>query len=109
MKKKPSRRGTPMTGIDTILPIVGQQLNLDTKVQEWAVMALWAQHVPEPYRSHTKAVKIKRTGHKTTMLVKATNAAVASQLTFQLDTWRQTLNQYERETGIHLDAIQLVL
>ena len=107
--KKPKRQGTPMTGIENILPIVGQQLNLEAKVQEWAVLALWAQLLPEPYCSHTKAVKIKRTGPKLTLLVKATNAAVASQLTFQLESWRQKLNDYARETGIHLDAIQLVL
>ncbi len=105
-RKKPARVGELRSLVD-ILPAVSEALQLDRKVQEMALLALWPQLVGATYAAHTRAVALKKRGDKFTLLVKVANAALASDLSFQLPVFLEALNRYQPQTGYRVDAIQL--
>lgn len=106
--RKPVRPGT-LKALADVLPAVSDQLHLDRKVQEMALLALWPQLVGASYAAHTRAMALKKRGDKQTLLVKVANAALASDLSFQLPVLQEALNRYEPQTGLKVDAIHLMV
>lgn len=106
---KKRRRKGDAESLSAILPAVGKALNLDKKIQEWAVLSLWAQVVDEPFREKTRALKIRFSERRNHLLVWASNSAVAAELAFHLENYRQKLNAYGSQTGISIHRIDLHL
>lgn len=111
-RKKNKRVGSLSTLAD-ILPALCQDLDLDKKVNELALMALWPKQVAgiagQVAADHSKAVRLKKQGHQTTLLVRVSNAAMASELSFQVPAIKEALNKFSPQTGLTVDQIQLTV
>lgn len=105
--KRKKRLSGPAEQIAQILPAVGRQMNLDKKVQEWSVLSLWEKIIDAPFRGKTQALKIKSTGNRNSLLVKAANAAVAAELTFYLETYQNRINAFTPQTGLVIHRIEI--
>lgn len=103
-KKRASR---PIESVSQVLPTVGRQLHLDQKVQEWSVLALWEQIVDSAFQNTTRALKIQSMGGQKQLVVLVTNHALASELTFCLEEYRDRLNGFFPQTGLKIDKIKL--
>jgi hypothetical protein len=87
---------------------VAQQLGLNRWVEQLAVMRLWQQVVDAPWDTKSQAVKVTQRPGKGTMLeVRVANPSAASDLRFLTSTYCQRLNGYSKQTGLHLDGIEI--
>lgn len=110
--RKNKRVGSLSTLAD-VLPGLCQDLELDKKVNELALLALWPKQVAmvagQVAADHSKAIRLKKQGYKTTLLVRVSNAALASEMTFQIPVIQEALNRFSPQTGIAVDHIQLTV
>lgn len=105
--RKSRRRVGSLQTVSQVLPVVGEQLNLTQKVQEWSVLTLWEQIIDPIFHGKTQAVRLKKMGQNHTLLVKAANSVIATELGFYLEHYRERLNAYAQETGLHIHQITL--
>jgi hypothetical protein len=110
--RKPQKADSPsaLTSLADILPAVCRDLALDRKVNELALLALWPKQVEmlsgAVVAAQTKAVRLKKQGNRTILVVKVASAALASELGFQVPGLKEALNRFQPQTGILLDQIQ---
>ena len=109
---KPKRVGS-LSSLAQVLPGVCDNLQLDKKINELAFLALWPRQVAglcgQVTADNTKAIKLKKQGYKTILLVRVSNAALASELSFQIAILKEVLNRFQPQTGIAIDHIQLMV
>jgi hypothetical protein len=109
---KPKRIGS-LSSLANVLPGVCDGLQLDKKINELALMALWPKQVEglcgKVAADSTRAVRLKKQGYKTLLMVKVSNSALASELSFQVHALKDALNRFQPQTGITVDQIQLVV
>lgn len=109
-RKKPSRVGS-LSAFSDVLPQICQNLELDKKVNEMALLALWPNQVSQlagaVIGQNTRAVRLRKQGYQTVLLVKVANAALASELTFHIPALLNALNGYKAQTGLTVDRIQV--
>ncbi|HEY9686030.1 MAG TPA: DUF721 domain-containing protein [Coleofasciculaceae cyanobacterium] len=100
-----------LTSLADILPAVCRDLALDRKVNELALLALWPKQVEmlagAVAASQSKAIRLKKQGDRTILVVKVASATLASELGFQVPALKDALNRFHPQTGIMLDQIQL--
>ena len=110
--KKPDRVGS-LTSFADVLPGLCQDLALDRKVNEMAVLALWPQQARliagEQVALQSKAVRLRKQGYEMVLLVKVASATLASELSFHTMTIKDALNGFQPQTGIRVDKIQLTV
>lgn len=110
-KKKPvAKKGkipTPAEKLSSILPKLCEEIHFDDRVKEMSVLRLWEQLIPEPFKTHTKAKALQRLGGKMVLMVSVQNAAMASELSFNLETFKTLMNDFSGETGILIDDIRV--
>lgn len=108
--KKPKRAGS-LAAFSDVLPKVCQNLDLDKKVNEMALLALWPKQVAgiagQVAASNTKAVRLRKQGYQTILSVTVSNAALASELSFQIPALKEALNRFTPQTGLTVDQIKL--
>jgi hypothetical protein len=109
-KKKPKRVGS-LSAFADILPQVCQNLELDKKVNELALLALWPVQVAgvagQAASQNTRAVRLIKQGYQTILAVKVSNASLASELSFHVPVLKAALNGYKAQTGLTIDQIKL--
>jgi len=109
---QPKRIGS-LSSLAQVLPGVCDGLQLDKKINELAVLALWPRQVEgicgKIAMENSKAVRLKKQGDRTLLLVKVKHATLASELAFHLGALKDTLNRFHPQTGITVDVIQLVV
>lgn len=109
-KKKPNRVGS-LSAFSEVLPKVCQDLELDKKVNEMALLALWPAQVAglagQSASENTRAIRLRKQGYQTILSVKVTNAALASELSFHIPSLKAALNGYKAQTGLTVDQIKL--
>ena len=109
---QPKRIGS-LSSLAQVLPGVCDGLQLDKKINELAVLALWPRQVEgicgKIAMENSKAVRLKKQGNKTLLMVKVQHAALASELAFHLGDLKDALNRFHPQTGITVDVIQLVV
>ena len=103
------KRMGSMNRIASLMPGLGEQLRLEDKVHEMAFMSLWPEAVGKQYAPHTRAVSLQQRGNERVLLVKVGNAALASDLSFNLPVILKAMNAFEPQTGVRVDRIQLVV
>lgn len=105
------KRAGSLSAFSEVLPRVCEDLALDKKVNEMALLALWPKQVAgiagQAAAENTRAVRLRKQGYQTILSVKVTNAALASELSFQLPALKDALNAYAPQTGLKVDQIQL--
>src|SRR6478609_2981060 len=108
--KKPQRSGSLMS-LGDVIPAVYQNLDMDKKVNEFAVLSLWPQALTGvlgvDIAMQTQAVKLRQAAGKMVLHVKVSSAPMASEISFYTSTLLQTLNAYAPQTGIKIDRIEL--
>lgn len=108
--KKPKRVGS-LSAFSDVLPKVCQDLELDKKVNEMALLALWTRQVEvvvgKVAADNTRAVRLRKKGYQTVLSVKVTNASLASELGFHVPALKESLNAFSPQTGLSIDLIQL--
>lgn len=109
-KRKPNRVGS-LASLADVLPGLCQNLELDKKVNEMALLALWPRQMeilmgPE-FLQNTRAIRLKKRGYQRILFVKVSNASLASALSFQLPVLKAALNGFSPQTGLTVDDIQL--
>jgi hypothetical protein len=111
-KAKPKRIGS-LSSLAQVLPGVCDGLQLDKKINEMALLALFPGQVEglcgQVAAQGTRAIRLKKQGYKMLLVVKVSNAALASELTFQVPALKEALNRFQPQTGITVDQIQLVV
>lgn len=105
--RKTRRRTGSLQTVSQVLPVVGEQLNLTQKIQEWSVLTLWEQVIDSVFQGKTQAVRLKKVGQNHTLLVNAANSVIATELSFFLEQYRERLNAYAPETGLFIHQITL--
>lgn len=109
-KKKAKRVGS-LSAFADILPQVCQNLKLDKKVNELALLALWPVQVAvlagQVASQNTRAVRLIQQGYQTVLMVKVSNASLASELSFYVPALKTALNGYKAQTGLTIDQIKL--
>jgi hypothetical protein len=111
--RKPQKpeSSSAITSLADILPAVCRDLALDHKVNELALLALWPSQVEKlsgaVAAAQSKAIRLKKQGNRTILVVKVASAALASELGFQAPALKEALNRFHPQTGIVLDQIQL--
>ncbi|MBX2861762.1 MAG: DUF721 domain-containing protein [Vampirovibrio sp.] len=103
-RRRPKSTFVPVADV---LGAVTEDLKLDQRVQEFALLNLWPQLVGEPYAGCSKASRISRRGNETVLTVKVSDSAMASQMGFLLPTVQTKLNSYKAQTGIQVDKINV--
>lgn len=110
--RKPKRVGS-LNSLADVLPGVCQNLQLDKKINEMALMALWPKQVEgiagKTASENSKAIQLKKQGYQTTLLVRVSNAVMASELSFHVMMLKEALNKFTPQTGITVDRIQLTV
>jgi hypothetical protein len=108
--RKPERAGS-LVSLADVLPVLYQDLDLEKKVNEFALLALWPAMATSllgvEAAAQTRAVRLKKQGARTVLLVKVTSAALASELSFHLPAIQAALNGYTPQIGLRVDRIQL--
>ncbi len=104
--KKPKRAGL-MSSVSQVLPQVGKDLRLDERAQEWAVLSLWSRIVDGPFQTTTRASRLRPKGGQNTLTVQVNSATVAAELSFYLEQYRQKLNEYQPQTGLNVQRIEI--
>jgi hypothetical protein len=109
---QPKRIGS-LSSLAQVLPGVCDGLQLDKKINELAVLALWPRQVEgicgKIAMENSKAVRLKKQGNRTLLMVKVQHATLASELAFHLSGLKDALNRFHPQTGITVDMIQLVV
>ncbi len=108
-KNRRKKQQAVAQSVASILPTVGRQLKLDQKVQEWAVLSLWEQIVDNPFKTRSRAVRIRSQRGQNCMTVLAANSAVASELTFYLEEYQNRLNRFAADTRLPVHRIEVKL
>ncbi len=105
----PKRTAPPRQAesLATILHQVSQDLALDEKIGEMALLRLWPTVVPKAFVATSEAVNVRRQNQRRILIVHAANSATASQLSFSLSTILDSLNGYAQQTGCRLDRIDI--
>ena len=111
-KAKPQRVGS-LSSLANVLPGVCDGLQLDKKINELALLALFPRQVEglcgKVAAEGTRAIRLRKQGYKMVLLVKVANAALASELTFQVSVLKDALNRFQPQPGITVDQIQWVV
>ncbi len=107
MKKKHPHTSQPVHALKDVLPGLCRELALDEKVREMTVLSLWSQLVEEPYRSQSKAVRLRQQGAQWILWVQVADAGMASDLSFQIPNLLLQFNQFAPQTGVRVDQIRL--
>ncbi|MBK8189752.1 MAG: DUF721 domain-containing protein [Vampirovibrionales bacterium] len=102
------RAASELTSLANVLPQVGESLGLERKAAELAMLALWRELTPPPYRDRSRALKIIRQGEAQVLQVGVEDGATAGDLSFQLEAIRARLNAFSAQTGVTIDRIQLM-
>jgi hypothetical protein len=108
-KRPGAPKNAPAQNIADILPMVGRMLNLDSKVKGFSILALWDRIIDPRFVGQCRAVKIRRAGNQIRLLVQASSAAVASELSFSLHQYCDKLNQFTPQTGMTIHQIDLTV
>jgi hypothetical protein len=106
-KRDRKHRNRPIASVAQILSQVTENLAIDQKVHELALLALWPQVVEDSLRDRTKAVRIVQEAGRHILWVRVKDAVTAGELSFQTETIREKLNQYSPQTGLSLHGIRL--
>lgn len=111
--KKPGRVGS-LAAFSDVLPQLCQSLELDKKVNELALLALWPQQVTavmgqSQVAQQSRAVRLRKQGYQMVLAVKVANAALASEMSFHLPALIGRLNAFKAQTGLTVDRIQLTV
>jgi hypothetical protein len=110
--KKPQRVGS-LSSLGDVLPGLYRDLDMDKKVNEFALLGLWPSLVQTflgvSGAAQTRAFRLRKQGYQTVLMVKVSNAALASELSFQLMHLKEALNGYTPQTGLTVDRIQLMV
>lgn len=93
--------------VSQILSAVGKNIHLDRKVQEWTVLALWDRVIDPPFQGKTRATRLKRSRQQNELVVQASHAVVAADLTFFLEEYRIRLNAFAPQTGLEIHRIRI--
>lgn len=104
---KKNKLPTPAEKLSSILPKLCEEIHFDDRVKEMSLLRLWEQLVPEPFKTHTSAKAVKKVGGKTVLMVHVRDAAMASELSFNLDQFKTMVNDFSGQTGIRLDDIRV--
>lgn len=104
---KPRRVAGHANPIGDVLPQVSQMLNLDKKVQEWSVMALWEKIIDASFQGATTPLKLKTVNNKTILSVEARHASVAAELMFYTHQYVERLNAFSAQTGITIHQLEI--
>lgn len=97
----------PAVFLGDVLSQVSRDLALDQKVNEMALLTLWAQVVEVPLRDRSLALRLlNRNGNKI-LRVKVKDAATAGELSFQIEAICEKLNQFEPQTGIRVAGLEI--
>jgi hypothetical protein len=111
-RRDPKRIGS-LSSLADVLPGVCEGLELDKKIHEMALLALWPKQVALLAGSHaaenSRAVRLKKQGYQTILLVRVAQAALASELGFQVPALKEALNRFTPQTGLTIDHIQLTV
>jgi hypothetical protein len=86
---------------------VSQQLALDEKIGEMALLRLWPDIVPPEFKDKTQAIQVKRQNGKKIYQIKAQHAACAAQLSFHIPALLEALNSYAGQTGCQIDKLEI--
>lgn len=109
-KKKQQRAGS-LVSLGDVLPGLYQELEMDKKVNEFALLSLWPQVLTGILGSdiamQTQAVKLKKTAGKTVLHIKVSSAPMASEISFYTKALQDALNAYTPQTGIKVDRLEL--
>jgi hypothetical protein len=96
--------------LSDILPSVSDALNLPQKTRELAVFSLWKKVVQgSSFESSTRPVRIVEKKGQSVLQISVNSGLVASQLSFQLDSFKEKLNQYAPQTGFYLQQIEVLV
>lgn len=101
------KQGYQTSPLSDVLFQVSQQLALDEKIGEMALLRLWPEIVPPEFKDKTQAVQIRRHNGKKIFQVKTIHAACAAQLSFHASTLLEALNGYVGQTGCQIDKIEI--
>lgn len=108
--RKPERAGS-LASLADVLPVLYRDLDMDKKVNEFALLALWpamaTSLIGSEGAAQTRAVGLRKQGARTILQVRVANAALASELSFHLPAIQTALNGYAPQTGLRVDRIQL--
>jgi hypothetical protein len=99
------RMNQPPRRLEGILHAVSQQLQLDQKVQEFAVLAAFERLLPTP----VKRVRLKRNGNNQghTLWVTVADALSAAEMSMSVAQYQDRLNQLTPQTGIVIHSIRV--
>jgi hypothetical protein len=104
-------RHPDMVRLDSLLPELSERMGLNQKTAEFAVLALWPVVLDrlglEALRLRSKAYKLSVQAGVTTLRVRVSDAASASDCSFVVDTIKVALNQFSAQTSITVDKIQV--
>jgi hypothetical protein len=110
--RKPERTGS-LAALSDVLPGLYRDLDMDKKVNEFALLRLWPQLVASlttpAAAAQTRAIRLKKQGVRTVLMVKVANAVLASELTFQILPLKDAINGYKAQTGLTIDQIQFLV
>lgn len=90
-----------------VLPGLCRDLALDEKVKELSLLSIWETLVDDLYKKNTRAVSVRKQGGKNILLIRVKEAALASQLTFDIQRLKTELNRFAPQTGVKIDDIRL--
>lgn len=113
MSYRPRKPRPPesLSSLAEILPTLCRDLDIDKKVNELALLALWPRQVEAVAgavaAAQSKAVRLKKQGDRLILVVKVANAALASELGFHVPVIKEALNRFKPQTGLAIDQIQL--
>ena len=106
--RKPTRKSSDALPVADILASVGKTLNLDQKVQEWAVLSLWERVIDPCFQTQTRAARVRRVRNQNELVIQVASATVAAELTFSLETYRERLNVFAPQTGLTIHRLKVV-
>lgn len=109
--KKPHQRTGSLASLAEVLPGLCEDLALDQKVNEMALLTLWPQQAMLvtgiDTATRTKAVRLKKQGERTILQVRVEHATLAAELGFYLPAVKEALNRFAPQTGLVVDEIRL--
>ena len=109
-KKKEVRTGKNFSTekISDILPAMCESMALDTHVRDMAVLRLWPKLLPdERFVAASQALSIRRVGAQHVLMVRVSDASLATELGFYRDAMREAINAFAPQTGLRIDDIRM--
>ncbi|MBY0403193.1 MAG: DUF721 domain-containing protein [Cyanobacteria bacterium] len=97
----------PIIGLWQVLPQVTKDLALDKKAGEMAMLNVWEECLPRSLKEKTIANRLFQRGSQTVLQVRVKNAAVASELSFHIESMKASMNSFSTQTGWKVDHIEL--